>query len=149
MKYATENELLDVLGQFESGTILRDEWGHPEHLIVAYFYCSEGGADAAYPRMKNGILKLLEAFGIDKRKEMPYHETMTMFWIRTIGRFVETHPDLDPLEGCAALIASFGRDYPLEFYSSELLYSDRARAEFVEPDIKPFKMPNSVLATQE
>jgi hypothetical protein len=34
--------------------------------------------------------------------------------------------------------ARFNKDYPLRFYSRELLFSDEARARFVEPDIVPF-----------
>ena len=29
------------------------------------------------------------------------------------------------------------KDYPLNFYSRELLFSDEARAKFVEPDLEP------------
>lgn len=137
MRYVNENELREVLKSFETATIARDEWGHPEHLIVAYFYCSELETEAAYLRMKAGIHKLLVAFGIDREKEMPYHETLTRFWIMTVGEFVLEHSHLAPLDACETLITRFGKDHPLRFYSRELLFSDRARAEFVAPDLNP------------
>lgn len=148
MKYVNEDALRDVLEGFETGTIAREDWGHPEHLIVAYFYCLEGDAESACRRMKNGILKLLDSFGIDREKEMPYHETMTTFWIRSVRGFVLERPDLAAVEACTALITKFGKDHPLEYYSRELLFSDRARAEFVEPDLKPFMKTDSALVTQ-
>jgi hypothetical protein len=30
----------------------------------------------------------------------------------------------------------FDKDYPMRFYTRELLFSDRARAEFVDGDLK-------------
>ncbi|MCO6512044.1 MAG: hypothetical protein J5I65_14765 [Aridibacter famidurans] len=149
MEYATENELREVLERFEAGTIKRDAWGHPEHLIVAYFLCCANDADTAYLLMKEGILRLLDAFGVDKEKEMPFHETMTVFWIRTVHAFVTADPDRDPVSSCNELISAFGKNYPLEFYSKELLFSDRARESFVGPDIRPLSVRQPALATPE
>lgn len=149
MEYATEDELREVLKRFETGTIERDAWGHPEHLIVAYFYCRGNDTDTAYTLMKEGILRLLDAFGVDKEKEMPFHETMTIFWIKTVHAFVSADPDRDPVTSCRKLISDYGKDHPLEFYSRELLFSDPARESFVEPDIRPLSFLPPALATPE
>ena len=87
MKYKTENELIKIVESFENGTISRDVWGHAEHLIVANHYLSENDFDAAYRKMRDGIFNLLRSFKIDLEKEMPYHETMTVFWMRTVEDF--------------------------------------------------------------
>ena len=34
------------------------------------------------------------------------------------------------------LVARYDKDYPLKFYSPEFLFSDEARAKFVEGDLK-------------
>lgn len=36
------------------------------------------------------------------------------------------------------LVAKYDKDYPLRFYSREYLFSDEARAKFVEGDVKLF-----------
>ncbi|QQS42257.1 MAG: hypothetical protein IPM63_04765 [Acidobacteriota bacterium] len=149
MRYGNENELRKVLERFETATIAREEWGHPEHLIVAYFYCCGNDENTACLLMKEGILKLLDVFGVDKEKEMPYHETMTGFWIRTVHAFVAANPDLNAVGACSALISGYGKNYPLEFYSRELLFSDPARESFVEPDIRPLSSRPPALATPE
>lgn len=134
MKYTTENELLSVVESFERGTISRDAWGHAEHLIVASFYLSENDFDAAHGKMRDGIFNLLNAFKVDLTKEMPYHETMTTFWMRTVEDFRKTKIGYSEFEICDELTKSFDKDYPLKFYSRELLFSDEARKEFVEAD---------------
>ncbi|REJ78787.1 MAG: hypothetical protein DWQ47_04920 [Acidobacteria bacterium] len=134
MEYESESELNAVLESFENCTVSRGDWGHPEHLIVAYFYCIEGDEAIAYWRMKSGILNLLDAFGIDKSKEMPFHETLTQFWIKVVFEFIKERGRNEVLADCRELIRTFSKDYPLEFYSRELLFSDKARERFLPPE---------------
>ncbi len=135
MKYKTETEILKVIESFKNGTISRDDWGHAEHLIVANHYLSENDFDAAYMKMREGIFNLLHAFEIDLLKEMPYHETLTIFWMRTVDEFRKTKNGYSVVEICRNLIESFDKDYPLRFYSRELLFSDEARRSFVSGNL--------------
>ncbi|MEZ5307536.1 MAG: hypothetical protein R2684_10365 [Pyrinomonadaceae bacterium] len=134
MKYKDYAEIEKLVVAFENGTIGRDEWGHAEHLIVAAEYCIKGDLQAAYKKMKNGIFNLLKAFGINLDDESPYHETLTVFWMMAVYDFVVTRTDRDPLEFHRELIASLGKDFPLEFYENETLFSENARNKFVAPD---------------
>ncbi len=135
MKYKNENELLKVVESFENGTISREDWGHAEHLIVAFFYSLNNDFETAYKKMRAGIFNLLKAFEVDLSKEMPYHETMTVFWMRTVFDFAKTKNGYSIVENCGEMIGKFDKNYPLRFYSRELLFSDEARAEFVEADL--------------
>jgi hypothetical protein len=135
MRYKTINELRGVVSRFEDLTMGRKEWGHPEHLIVAYFYSRENSLETAYLLMKRGIFRLLSAFGVDLTKEMPYHETLTVFWITAVHNFASTSRCDDDLESCAVMIEELGKDLPLRYYSRDLLFSDTARAGFVPPDL--------------
>ena len=65
-----------IISAFENCTVNRGEWGHPEHLILAYHYSVNNDYDGAYEKMKAGIFNLLKAFEVDLSKEMPYHETL-------------------------------------------------------------------------
>ena len=136
MKYKTESEILDVIESFENGTISRENWGHAEHLIVANHYLSENDFDAAYTKMRDGIFNLLRAFKIDLSKEMPYHETLTVFWLKTIDDFRITKNGCSLVELCDVMIETFDKNYPLKFYSRERLFSDEARKNFIKGDLK-------------
>lgn len=136
MKYKTEKEILEVVEKFENGTISRDVWGHPEHLIVASHYAKHNDFEQALNKMREGIFNLLRSFGVDLSKEMPYHETMTVFWMRTVYEFAKNKKDYSLVKLVNELIEKFDKDYPLKFYSRELLFSDKARAKFVEADLQ-------------
>lgn len=135
MKYKTEKELFAVVEAFECGTISRENWGHAEHLIVASFYLSKNDFDAAHEKMRAGIFNLLKAFKVDLSKEMPYHETLTTFWLRTVDELRKSKTDLSEFEICDRLTKSFDKNYPLKFYSRDLLFSDKAREKFVDADL--------------
>lgn len=135
MKYTNEKEIKTVVESFENGTISRDDWGHAEHLVVALFYVSNHDFETAYLKMRGGIFNLLNAFKVDFSKEMPYHETLTVFWMKTVKDFKNSKPDSTIIEVCGELIEKFDKDYPLRFYSRELLFSEKARGCFVKGDL--------------
>ena len=136
MKYETEKDIFKVARAFESGTISRADWRHAEHLTVALYYLWHHDFDFALDKMRAGIFNLLRAFGVDLSKEMPYHETLTRFWMRAVAEFKKIKNGAPMLETCNELVEHFDKDYPLKFYSRERLFSDEARANFVEGDLK-------------
>ena len=135
-KYNTENDVLELVRSFEDATILHDDWKHAEHLVVALYYVSLHDIDTAYDKMKAGILNLLaNGFKIDLTKEMPYHETITLFWMRTVADFNSSMNGASLPEKANMVAYRWDKDHPLKFYSRELLFSDAARFAFVEPDL--------------
>ncbi len=135
MKYTTESEILAVVRGFENGTIAREDWRHAEHLTVALYYLSHHDFETATSKMRDGIFNLLKAFEVDLKKEMPYHETLTIFWLRRVADFANSKNGASILETCNELVEKFDKDFPLRFYSRELLFSDEARRNFVESDL--------------
>lgn len=136
MKCESENDILSLVESFENGTIRREDWRHAEHLTIALYYLSRCDFEASLNKMREGIFNLLKAFDVDLTAEMPYHETLTVFWMRTISEFLNSKGSVSIVEIRARLIETFDRDYPLRFYSRELLFSDQARKSFVEADLK-------------
>lgn len=143
-RYDTENDIFAVVRGFEDATISRDAWKHAEHLTVALYYLSNHDLDKATEKMRSGIFKLLTAeFGVDLTKEMPYHETLTVFWMRTVAEFNALNNGASFVDKVNELVAKYDKDYPLRFYSREFLFSDEARAMFVEGDLNG-EPPNTV-----
>ncbi len=138
-KYNSENEILEIVRGFETGTISRDAWRHAEHLTVACYYAFHHPLEEATDKMRSGIFNLLKSFAVDLTKEMPYHETLTVFWMRTISGAMNNRNGDSFLETVNRVLeTSCDKDLPLRFYSRELLFSERARAAFVEPDLQEF-----------
>ena len=100
MRYKTEDEILSIVKSFETGTISREDWRHAEHLTVALYYLSHHDFEASLTKMRDGIFNLLKAFEVDLTKEMPYHETMTVFWIRTVSEFKKKKNNLRNFTFC-------------------------------------------------
>lgn len=142
-KYHSNEDIFEVVRGFEECTISRDAWKHAEHLTVALYYLSHHDLETATEKMRAGILKLLEkGFGVDLSREMPYHETMTIFWMRTVAEFNGSANGASLLDKSNEVVERFDKDYPLRFYSRELLFSDEARARFVEGDLQLFDSIN-------
>lgn len=135
MSYQTEDEIFNVVRLFEDGTIRREDWRHAEHLTVAFYYAVQHDFETALGKMRGGIFNLLRSFEIDFSKEMPYHETLTVFWMRTVKDFADSKKDRPLAQACGELIEKFDKDYPLRFYSRDFLFSDQARKTFVESDL--------------
>ncbi len=85
--------------------------------------------------MRGGIFNLLKSFGVDLTKEMPYHETLTVLGMRTVKEFRKSKNGFSILGKANELVETFDKDYPLRFYSRATLFSEKARAEFVEADL--------------
>ena len=136
MKYKDEGEILDMVRSFEDATIAREVWKHAEHLVVALYYVTHHDFDKAVRLMRGGLFNLLvDGFNVDLTKEMPYHETLTVFWMRTVADFNRSKNGASLLEKANEVVEVYDKEYPLRFYSREYLFSDAARARFLEPDI--------------
>ena len=135
--YDSEEKILALVRSFEDATIARTEWKHPEHLVVALYYVSHFDVDTAIAKMRAGILNLLEnGFKVDLAKEMPYHETITVFWIQTVAAFHASSNGKPLGDKIDEMVKLFDKKYLLTYYSSEYLFSETARKKYVEPDLQ-------------
>lgn len=134
-KYETEEDIISVVKSFEDGTIPHDKWKHAEHLTIALYYLSKHDIDTATEKMRNGIFNFLRSFGVDLGKEMPHHETLTIFWMRTLAEFNKSKNGSCLLDKANEVINIYDKDCPLKFYSRQYLFSDEARASFVPGDL--------------
>ena len=135
-KFEHETEVLALVRSFEDATIPHDDWKHAEHLVVALYYLTLHDLDTAHRKMRSGILNLLEhGFKVDLKKEMPYHETITLFWMGVVADFNASKNGTSLLEKANKVAYKWDKDYPLKFYSRELLFSNEARAGFIPADL--------------
>ena len=137
MRYTDDKEIETLVASFEDASIARGVWKHAEHLVVALYYVNKyDDIEKATKRMRKGLFNLLtEGFKVDLTKEMPYHETLTVFWMRAVDEFSRSVHDSPMHEKANRLIEKFDKDYPLRFYSRGFLFSDDARRRYVEPDL--------------
>jgi hypothetical protein len=130
---ALQPEEAEFLARFEAAALAPAEYGHREHIRTAWLYLRERGRDEALAAVRHGIRKLSTAHGAPGR----YHETLTRLWIALVDEACRASPAggfEDLLRDHPALL---DRETPLRFYSPECLWSEEARAGWVEPDREP------------
>jgi hypothetical protein len=134
-RYSSEKDILDLVERFEAGAIERADWKHAEHLTVALFYISRNDLDTAMAKMRTGIFNLLRAFRLDLSKEMPYHETLTVFWMRTISDFNAAEAEFSLPDKANELVVRFDKQKPKRNNTREIKKTDKARETFVNGDL--------------
>jgi hypothetical protein len=123
------------LERFEIGAVTREEFNHRAHVRLAYICLAGSDTDAAAARMHQGLLGFLQHHGVPAAK---YHETLTRAWILAVRHFMESAPDSASADAFIAHNpALLDSKIMLTHYSADRLFSDEARARFVEPDLEP------------
>lgn len=137
-KHSLSDEDRRFRDDFEACAIAPASFDHRAHIRLAYAYLVDVEADTAVTRMRSALLAFLRHNGVDPSK---YHETMTRAWILAVRHFMEISAAVASAD---AFIASnptlLDAKIMLTHYSAGLLFSDEARARFVEPDLG--KIPN-------
>ena len=142
--YTSDDEIRTLVSAFEACSFHPSEFRHYQHLTVALWYVWHLPLDEATAKMTTGIRRLAETYG-----KMGYHETITLFWLRIVANFVAEHRGKDALTARANALIERCNDKDLiqQFYSAELLATDKAKAEWVEPDLKVLpEVPSTVPA---
>lgn len=113
------------------------EWTHEAHIATTCWLILERPDIAPERDLPDLIRRYNESVGGVNDETQGYHETITQLFIRTLrgalaggeGRGLAQRVN-------AILLAPEGRrDWPLRFYSAELLFSKEARLGWVEPDL--------------
>jgi hypothetical protein len=119
------------LARFETTSLPAFE--HRDHIRMAYAYARRDGADGAVARAREGLRRLTAAAGVPER----YHDTLTTAWARVVAHYAVAAGERDFDAFLADHPRLLERDLLLAHYSRTRLFSDAARAGFVEPDLMP------------
>ena len=99
---------------FERGEIANTDFRHASHLRLALAYLDESNSvDEAAERMASALRRFAAAAGHPEK----YHHSVTLFWMQMVARLLD-------------------KNLPLAYYSRERLWSDAARAGWLEPDLR-------------
>jgi hypothetical protein len=89
----------------------------------------------ALERMRAALVSFLCHHGIPASK---YHATLTRAWILAVDHFMHRSPEASSSDDFIARnSALLDSKIMLTHYSADLLFSDEARAGFVEPNLDP------------
>lgn len=137
---SSDEALASFLRGFEDGTWPVKEWTHRSHVIMAACYLTTLNETAATPVIRDNIRRYNLAQGGQNTDTSGYHETLTIFWIRVIDRFLESLPAslsrLDKIRAAADEFGGRGRLFE-EFWTFDVVKSVEARRRWIAPDRRP------------
>ena len=120
---------------FEAGRLEPGAFDHRGHIRLAYAYLAEADSDAALTSLRSALRSFLRHHEIPASK---YHETLTRAWILAVRHFMETSSPAasadDFIDHNPGLLDS---RIMMTHYSTDLLFSQEARARFIEPNLDP------------
>lgn len=120
-------------------TLPREAWTHEAHLGACLWLLSERPDIDVDAEIGTIIRRFNESVGGVNDDTQGYHDSITRAYVAGVRSFLsETDETELTARVNAMLLSDVGRrDWPLRFYSRELLFSVAARREFVEPDLAP------------
>ncbi len=130
------------LSRFKRNEIGGDEFHHREHLQLAYIFLRLHPFETAVEKMETGLRSLLAHRGAPASK---YHHTLTEAWLRAVQHFMDRAGPTVDFEQFLETAASQLLDKEImgTHYSTDRLWSDAARASFIEPDLQPIPVPRT------
>jgi hypothetical protein len=140
--YHSFDEIETFIVAFEACSLPKVHWTHQAHLIVALWYNLRHTPGDALNIVREGIKRYNEAVGTENTATSGYHETITVFYMWAVRKFIENASSGASLVELAnSLIGGkcAAKSFPFEYYSRDLLLSSEARAVWVKPDLKEMK----------
>lgn len=140
MTFETTKSDLEFRDQMETCEFPVSDFNHRAHLRLAYIYLAHNDPETSSELMKDTINRFLDHNGVDPSK---FHETITRAWILAVHHFMnktETADSADEfIDRNPQLLDT---NIMMTHYSAEVLFSDEARATFVQPDLDPIPRYN-------
>lgn len=136
----TATEAKELIKQLETGELPKEKWTHEAHFVMALWYCSHQPVPLAIQYIKEGIKRYNISVGGANTDDSGYHETITVFYTKLIIEYILQN---DPCHSFENRLPDFlqqpflSKDFPLRYYTKELLMSKNARRNWIPPDIQP------------
>lgn len=117
----------------------REAWTHEAHLAACLWLLTERPDIDVDAEIAGLIRRFNESVGGVNDDRNGYHDSITRAYVAGVRLFLSEAAETGLAARVNALLRSpmGGRDWPLRFYSRELLFSVAARRGYVEPDLAP------------
>ena len=117
----------------------REAWTHEAHLGACLWLLTERPDVDVDAEIAGIIRRFNESVGGVNDDRQGYHDSITRAYVAGVRLFLSDTAETGLAARVNAMLCSNvgRRDWPLRFYSRELLFSVPARRGFVEPDLAP------------
>ena len=135
--FASDDEIRRLGDAMLACRLPRGEWTHEAHLATCAWLILERPDIVPERDLPHLIRRYNESVGGVNSDSEGYHETITQVYVRAVRAALSRSQGRGLCERVNVLLQAHEgrRDWPLRFYSPELLFSVAARRGFVEPDL--------------
>ena len=137
--FTTDAEITHLGEGLLACTLERPEWTHEAHLASCLYLLTRRPDVDVDAEIAGIISRFNESVGGVNDETQGYHDTITHAYVAGVRLFLRQIGEKGLKERVNALLLSpvGRREWPLGFYSRELLFSVPARMGFVAPDRAP------------
>jgi hypothetical protein len=141
--FASDAEIVRLGEGLLACALVREDWTHEAHLAACLYLLTRRPDVDVDAEIAGLISRFNESVGGVNDDQGGYHDTITRAYVAGVRLFLAETDKEGLCERVNALLrAPMGRrDWPLRFYSRELLFSVPARRGFVPPDLAPLPGP--------
>ena len=145
---ADERAVLTIVDGFRAKTLPAARWTHQAHLAVGLWHVRRFGEEESRSLLRDGIRAYNEASGTPNSDTRGYHETVTMYYVWSAARVLETTRATRLVDLVNTYVDSRhgSKDGIFVFWSRDLLLSTPARRDWVEPDLAPLSLDTLLAA---
>lgn len=129
-----------LIRSFKDRSLPAAHFTHEAHLRTGLWYVYHHQDDEATCLLRAGIIIYNHSQGGVNDASNGYHETITLFWIAILSRFVRQFPADTAFEEIEQKFMNSplaDKNLPFLYFSRERLLSAAARSRWMEPDIQP------------
>lgn len=140
VRFFASDEAVAYVGEgLLARTLTKDEFTHEAHLAATTWLVLRHPEIDLDSEMRGIISRFNESLGGVNDDTQGYHETITRAYLRGVRLFLEEADTARPVHELVneLLRSPMGRrDWPLRFWSKDILMSVAARRTFVAPDLR-------------
>jgi hypothetical protein len=135
MKHSASDQDWEFKRQVEFCEFPIAEFNHRVHLCLAYIYLSAYDTEVAVEMMRRSLIRFIQHNGVSRSK---FHETLTRAWILAVHHFMNhSEHSESAYEMIGMHPAMLDTEIMMTHYSAEVLFSEKAREKFVQPNLDP------------
>lgn len=138
MTYTNDKEIGHIGHGLLDRTLPKSEWTHTAHFAAAIWLLANEDDDV-FRNMPMFIRRYNEATGVQNTDTEGYHETITIASLRAAKFSLDKAPPETPLYEIVnnLILSEFGKPpWLFSYWSKPLLFSAKARREWVGPDLQ-------------
>lgn len=138
----TEAQINKLVLEFTKKILPKSEWTHKAHIVVAFWHNWNFEFSIALDMVRQKIIRYNESVGTENTDTSGYHESLTVFWMILTKNYLSENNFQEIEDACSVFFKSENslKNIPLEFYSKEILFNNKARKEWVNGNIKQIEI---------